>query len=487
MIGQGTVTASAPFDYAARQKIVAATLTVIFLTTLLSLFVDALAIKLVAGAAYLVFVAVAMVDGIRRDYYFMAATIGLSVLILLLRADPWPIIGRAILLASFFSSFLLALNILRDAAKTSLAVRRCGNYVIAQPPGRRYAVLTFAAHLFAVILNYGVVNLLGTMVKRSNTMDAAGGDLRRFKIREKRMMLAVLRGQCTMVGWSPLSILIAIVVALIPGLTWGGVAPAGALYSVLFLAVGWAMDRIEWRPRAGASIAVLPQAAAGDFAPAVLPMAVILVCIIGLVVGANLLLGISMVGAIMLMLPLFALAWIAVQFRHLGPRLMPAMLLRRIKRMPMREFAGARSETLILSSAAYIGAALSAVVPEDAVANVMTSLHLPWLAVAIILAVAIPILGQFGINSLVMLTLIGGALHHLPVDGLPSVLLAVALLGGASLSIASSPYGTPVVLIGGLTGETPEQVGRAWNGKFTVVALIVLCLYLTALWFVWPR
>jgi hypothetical protein len=226
----------------------------------------------------------------------------------------------------------------------------------------------------------------------------------------------------------------------------------------------------------------LPQAVAGDFAPAVLPMAVILVCIIGMVVGANLLLGISMVGAIMLMLPLFAFGWIAVQFRHLGPHLMGAMVLRRIKRMPMREFAGARSETLILSSAAYIGAALSAVVPEDAVANVMTSLHLPWLAVAMILAVAIPIAGQLGVNSLVMLTLIGGSLHHLPSAGLPSVLLAVAVLGGASHSIASSPYGTPVVLIAGLTGETPEHVGRVWNGKFTLVGLAVLCLYLTALW-----
>jgi hypothetical protein len=358
-------------------------------------------------------------------------------------------------------------------------VRRCGNYVIAQPPGRRYAALTFAAHLFAVILNYGVVNLLGTMVKRSNTMEAAGGDLRRFKIREQRMMLAVLRGQCTMVGWSPLSILIAICLALIPGLSWGAIAPAGAVYSFLFLALGWAMDRIQWRPR-GNPVSLV-QTTPGPFAPAVLPMLAILVCIIGLVVGANLLLGISMIGAIMLMLPVFALGWIAIQFRHLRFRRMSAMLWRRIKRMPMREFAGARSETLILSSAAYIGAALSAVVPEDAVANAMGSLHLPWLAVAIALAAIVPLAGQLGVNALVMLTMVGGALHHLPSEGLPSVMLAVAVLGGASLSIASSPYGTPVVLIGVLTGETPEKIGRVWNGKFTLVGLVLLCIYLTAL------
>jgi len=486
VIGQHAASAPAPFDHAARQKIVAAILTVIFLATLLSLFVDILALKLIAGGAYLAFVGVAIVDGIRRDYYFILASLGLSALIVLLRADPWPTIGRAVLLASFFSSFLLALNILRDAAKTSAAVRRCGNYVIAQPPGRRYAALTFAAHLFAVILNYGVVNLLGTMVRRSNTLAAAGGDRLRVKQREQRMMLAVLRGQCTMVGWSPLSILIAICLALIPGLTWATVAPAGAVYSLLFLALGWAMDRLQWQPMSTDADAQ-PVITAGEFAPAVLPMGAILVCLIGLVIAANLVLGISMVGAIMLMLPLFAIGWISVQFRHLGWQRMAAMIGRRVRRLPMREFAAARSETLILSSAAYIGAALSAVVPEDGVADLMAQLHLPWLALAIILALSIPLLGQIGINSLVMLTLVGGALHHLPPDGLPSVLLAIALLGGASLSIGSSPYGTPVVLIGVLTGTPPEQVGRGWNGRFTIVASLLLCLYLTALWLVWPR
>ncbi len=472
--------------HAMRQQWVAGALTVVVFTTLVSLFVDALAVKIVAGIAYLAFVAIAMIDGIRRDYFFVGGALGLSVLIVILRPDAWAILGHALLLGSFFATFLLALNVLRDAAKTSVAVRRCGNYVIAQPPGRRYAALTLASHLFAVILNYGVVNLLGTMVKRSNTMDAAGGDLRRFKVRQKRMMLAVLRGQSTMVGWSPLSILIALTVSLIPGLTWATIAPVGAIYSALFLTLGWAMDRIEWRPR-GATTVSLPTSASGGFVAAVLPMAVLLVCIIGLVVGASVLLGISMVASIMLMLPIFALLWIAVQFRHLGPRLTAAMLVRRIKRMPMREFAGSRSETLILSSAAFIGAALSALVPDNAIGEVMLQLHLPWLGLAVVLVIAVIVAGQIGINPLVMLTLVGGSLHHMPSAGLPSVLLGIALLGGASLAIGSSPYGTPVVLIGGLTGETPEHVGRQWNGPFTLAGLIVLCLYLTAISLWLPR
>ncbi len=461
-----------------RARLLGTTLTVVALSTLALLFTDWLPLKIVAGASYVLFVALSMAGAVRRDYAFVGAALTLSLAILLSSADPWPVLSRALLLGAYFTTFLLALNVLRDAARTSVAVRRCGNYVIAQPPGRRYVALTAAAHLFAVILNYGVVNLLGTMVKRANTLAAAGGDMRRFRIREKRMMLAVLRGQCTMVGWSPLSILIALTISLVPGLTWGEVAPAGAIYSFLFLAVGWALDRIEWR--APASAAPLTASRYG-FAPSVLPMLGVLAGIMAMVVGGGLLLGLPMVGAIMLMMPIFAALWIAVQFARLGPRLMLAMVLRRVGRWPSREFVVSRSEALIISTAAFIGAALAGLIPENAIETLIAKADLPWLALAIALAAIVAISGQLGVNSLVMLTLIGSSLHHMAAEGLPSVLLAVAMLGGASLSIGSSPYGTPVVLVAGLTGQSAERIGRSWNGPFTIAAFATLCLYLIAL------
>lgn len=462
-----------------RARLMGVSLTVVVVLTLALLFTDWVVLQTIVGASYLLFVLLTMIGGVRRDYYFVGAAAALSVAVLAVRPDPWPVLGRAVLLAAYFTTFLLALNMLRDAARTSVAVRRCGNYVIAQPPGRRYIALTAAAHLFALILSYGVVNLLGTMVKRANTLMAAGGDRRRFKIREKRMMMAVLRGQCTMVGWSPLSILIALTVSLIPGLTWTAIAPVGAVCSLLFLTVGWVMDRIAW-PAPAASSAPLMTPRYG-FAQSVPPMLGVLAGIMTVVVSANLLLSLSMVGATMLMLPFFSALWIAVQFRHLGPRLMLAMTARRVGRWPTGEFVASRSEALIISTAAYIGVVMAALIPEDAIETLIARAELPWAALAIAMAAIVTLVGQIGINSLVMLTLIGSSLHHMPADGLPSVLLAMALLGGSALSIASSPYGTPVVLIGGLTGESPEKIGRAWNGPFTIAAFAVLCLYLVAI------
>lgn len=461
------------------RRAVAAVLTAIVLTTMVMLFSDWVGWRILIGIAYGVFVALAMMVANRRDYTFVGVVLALSLLVVIVKDDPWPVLVKAILLAAYFSTFLLALNMLRDAARSSVAVKRAGNYVIAQPPSRRYAALTLAAHLFSVILNYGVVNLLGTMVKRSNTLATAGGDLRRYRIREQRMMLAVLRGQCTMVGWSPLSILIALTVSLVPGLTWGAIAPVGAVFSLMILSLGWLIDRLQWPVPPGTTLQT-PVASHG-FAASVLPMLGVLVAIMVLVIGAGRVLHLSTVDSIILMMPVFAMLWIALQFARLGPRLTAAMVARRVARWPMREFASSRSETLILSNAAYIGAVLAALVPEDMVETLIARADVPWLAVAIVVAAIIILVGQVGVNSLVMLTLIGSSLHHMSAEGLPAVLLATALLGGSALSIASSPYGTPVVLVAGMIGETPERIGRVWNGPFTIAAFGLLCLYLAAL------
>lgn len=461
-----------------RARLMGTALTATVVATLALLFSDWIVLQAVSGGAYLAFVLLLLGNSVRRDYLFVAAAAALSVALLLLRPDPWPVLGKALLLGAYFTTFLLALNMLRNAARSSVAVRRCGNYVIAQPPSRRYFALTAAAHLFSLILSYGVVNLLGTMVKRANTLASAGGDMRRFKIREKRMMLAVLRGQCTMVGWSPLSIVIALTVSLVPGLTWSGVAPVGAVYSVVFMALGWLMDRIEWPTPASSVPLVAPR---HGFAKSVLPMLGVLVGIMAMVVAANMLLSLPMVSATMLMLPFFSVLWIAVQFHRLGPRRTLAMAARRVGRWPTGEFVASRSEALIISTAAYIGAVLAALLPEDAIETLIARAELPWVVLAIAIAAAVTLAGQIGINSLVMLTLIGSSLHHMPAEGLPSVLLAIALLGGAALSIASSPYGTPPVLIAGLTGERSETITRTWNGAFTIAAFGVLCLYLLAI------
>ena len=56
--------------------------------------------------------------------------------------------------AAFIASFFAALTTLKFSAASSPAMRKCGAFLSAQPPGRRYLALTFGGQLFGLLLNY---------------------------------------------------------------------------------------------------------------------------------------------------------------------------------------------------------------------------------------------------------------------------------------------------------------------------------------------
>ena len=84
-------------------------------------------------------------------------------------ADPLALFLAGWRRGASYGAFFFALTTLRDAAETSPLVRRCGQHLVAQPPGRRYAALTGGGHLFGIILSYGAIELLAAMVMRANT------------------------------------------------------------------------------------------------------------------------------------------------------------------------------------------------------------------------------------------------------------------------------------------------------------------------------
>ncbi|WP_444677669.1 hypothetical protein [Halomonas sp. E19] len=88
----------------------------------------------------------------------------------------------------------MALGLLRLPAYRSRLVRRCGTAMLLQPPTRRYPILSAGSALFGIILNIGVLNLFAGMIEKSNTLAAAQGRAWVRQARQRRMMLALLRG-----------------------------------------------------------------------------------------------------------------------------------------------------------------------------------------------------------------------------------------------------------------------------------------------------
>jgi hypothetical protein len=56
-----------------------------------------------------------------------------------------------------------ALTAIRNAAITAPAIIECGRFLARQRSGLRYTALTIGGHLFALILLYGSISLLGVL------------------------------------------------------------------------------------------------------------------------------------------------------------------------------------------------------------------------------------------------------------------------------------------------------------------------------------
>ena len=263
-----------------------------------------------AGVAMLVFL---LLEFPRQRRYaqvlFLSLTaIGLAGVVV--SADPAALFLNAWRRGAAYGAFFLALSSLRDAAETSRLVRRCGEHLVAQPPGRRYAALTGGGHLFGIILSYGAIELLGAMVMRANTLQAAGGSAAVRTLRTRRMLMAIYRGFAVMNCWSPLNLMTAVVSTAVPAAPMRMLLPIAFVASVGMAAIGWLEDRLS----------AARSATSGGVRPVTQETWWIHLRIIGLVGLVMLLaelgsvaLGVSLVSAVTLIVPLVGLGWTLVQ------------------------------------------------------------------------------------------------------------------------------------------------------------------------------
>jgi Na+-transporting methylmalonyl-CoA/oxaloacetate decarboxylase gamma subunit len=200
------------------------------------------------GVAIILFLALEFPRQKRFARYLTLILLGAGMLALGFVPAPLATGQEALRKAAGYAAFFLALGFLRDAAETSPLVRRCGLDLVEQPPGTRYAALTLGTHLFAVILSYGAIELMGAMLSR--TLPAADRDGR------KDAMTGVYRGFAATTAWSPLNIGMAVVLAAVPQVDWTELVPRGFLFALAVLALGallrprrpatGARPRIDW-------------------------------------------------------------------------------------------------------------------------------------------------------------------------------------------------------------------------------------------------
>ena len=104
---------------------------------------------------------------------------------------------------------------------------------------------------------------------------------------------------------------------------------------------------------------------------------------------------------------------------------------------------------------------------------------LPAPLVILLLMAGVVGLGQLGLSPLIAVSVIGGLLPPAASLGLSPVVLAQTLLCAWGISVGSGYGGAVVHIAAALAGTDYRTLIYRWNGPFTLVAIVVLTLFLS--------
>jgi hypothetical protein len=428
-----------------------------------------------AGVALALFLVLELPRQRRYAQVFFVAMAALGCVGLLTTQHPVSLLLDALRRGAVYAAFFFALATLRDAAEHSVLIRRCGQHLVAQPPGRRYLALTAGGHLFGIILSYGAIELLGAMVVRANTLASAGGSAAVRTLRARRMLMAIYRGFAVMNCWSPLNLMTAVVSTAVPGAPMRLLLPIAFVVSVGMGAIGWIDDRLHTPPRAGAPS---PPASAENW-PIHLRVVGLVALVMALSEAAVAVLGITLVTAVTLVVPTVALVWAAVQChgRARSKRVALGLLMRRLGRFVVRvpEFRG---EANVLGLSGFVGVALGAALPAGGLGFLSL---LPPLAIPLLVPVLLMATGQIGLNPVATVALLGAMLPDPNALGVAPAVLGFACMLGWGVGVSVTAMSASAITTARWLGVSPFVVSVLWNTRFTLGCLVLSWAAIAAL------
>jgi len=383
------------------------------------------------------------------------------------------VLAEAVDRAAFFTLFLTSLAVLRESAKTSQLVRHCGTILVNQPPGRRYLLMSFGSHLFSVMLNIGALNVLGTMVRGAIRPSSNPETQRLGGIRRRRMLTATIRGFCGVPLWAPTSVTMLLVLSGIPELSWEQYAPLGLLWTLLFISWGAVLDRFAYkRPK-------VQSVNGGDLAH-LIPLVALVALIPSLAFVISKVTGLALFSALLMSAPAIGLTWIWVQYKGRSTRIKRGLLLRRMGRSFPETFTNQRNEVVLFASSGFIGVILIPLIDPVAASAFLAQANIGNATLMVGISLVMLICAFVGINAIITVTLVLGALQQLPDLNIPPQVQASVVAITWAVFAGASPFTTSLRFISGFSGISPLRFGIEWNGWFSasVLATMYVALYL---------
>lgn len=356
-------------------------------------------------------------------------------------------------------AFVGAMSTLRIAASASGLLRRAGAHLLAQPPGRAYAILNAGAMLAASVLLFGVINLFGAMIAQ-----AAGGDT--GSKRARRAMSAVLRGYAMMPVWSPIALPFGLIAVNYPQADWLALLPMAAVAVVVLALVGVWADRRDFP-----TVAVEPAATAPLVNRDILALGALVAGLMALVGTVAAVTGWPVIRAVVLIVPLAALGWFTIAEARSGG-------------LGAGMAEGLAAEVSILAVMAGAGAGgvlLGALVPVDLVSDALRAANLPGWAVPLLIVLLFIGLGQVGFSPTLTFITLAVILPDPALLGVPPEVYFGTVLAIWGLASITTPFSVPGLVTARLFGTTSADVVYRWSTRYLIAAPLAIAVLFTAL------
>ncbi len=382
--------------------------------------------------------------------------------------------------AGFFVALFVAIGLLREATEVSPSIQRCGEYLVAQPPSRRYLTLALGSHVFSIVLSIGTLPLLAGIVNKNNTMESANGNREVWDIRQRRMSMAIMRGFNTTVFWSPFSLALIVTNTSLNAGSLNDYYLIGFISGFIILLWGWVLDRYSVPQSLLLKLSANPVGSTQRW-PILLNLVglVMVVFIISLI--SSHLLHSSLLLGMLVSVPFICILWMmaCVTGPSLTERLQQTLQL--LKQHAKEQFPTYRSEASMVGTAGALGVLLSAIAPKEALAELLTSLHLSGLPLALIIAATIILAGQVALVPLVSVTILASLLPPPELIGLRYEVVMLAFVGAWGFATQSSLFSGTTLVTSRLFNRSAATIAYRWNGSFVLSGFVILCLIITLL------
>jgi len=382
--------------------------------------------------------------------------------------------------AGFFVALFVGIGLLREATEVSQAIQRCGEYLVAQPPSRRYFTLAFGSHVFSIVLSIGTLSLLSGIVNKNNTLESSGGDHKVWDTRQRRMSMAIMRGFNATIYWSPFSLALIVTSTSLEGGVASDFYGVGFICAMTLLFWGWLLDYFSISKQQKMSAEPVNSK---ERWPILLNLVALVAVVFVISLAVASLIDSSLLVGMLVSVPIVCIPWMMLCMP--GPSLIKRykQTMKRLKSHAIEQFPTYRSEASMVGTAGALGVLLSAAVPKELMADVLISLHLSGLPLAIALVLTILLAGQLALVPLVTVSILASVLPAPEVLGLRYEVLVLAFVGGWAFATQSSVFSGTTLITARLFNRSASTIAYAWNGLFVLSGSALLCLMITALHF----